>query len=71
MNGRLSRENWKVDIFHILQISCGYHLSASFVSFLQVAVIDPMKKRIAKSGQGVPLGGIGYTFFPLCNLCCL
>ncbi|PUZ44201.1 hypothetical protein GQ55_8G070400 [Panicum hallii var. hallii] len=25
----------------------------------RTAVIDPMKKRIAKSGQGVPLGGIG------------
>ncbi|XP_034568439.1 uncharacterized protein [Setaria viridis] len=25
----------------------------------RVSVIDPMKKRIAKSGQGVPLGGIG------------
>ncbi|KAL6868128.1 hypothetical protein ACP4OV_014973 [Aristida adscensionis] len=25
----------------------------------RIAVIDPMKKRIAKSGQGVPLGGIG------------
>uniref|UniRef100_A0A0E0ME73 Non-lysosomal glucosylceramidase n=1 Tax=Oryza punctata TaxID=4537 RepID=A0A0E0ME73_ORYPU len=25
----------------------------------RAAVIDPMKKRIAKSGQGVPLGGIG------------
>ncbi|KAM0901695.1 hypothetical protein ACQ4PT_019812 [Festuca glaucescens] len=25
----------------------------------RVAIIDPMKKRTAKSGQGVPLGGIG------------
>ncbi|KAJ1275211.1 hypothetical protein BS78_05G119200 [Paspalum vaginatum] len=25
----------------------------------RIAVIDPMKKRVAKSGQGVPLGGIG------------
>ncbi|KAF8730745.1 hypothetical protein HU200_016607 [Digitaria exilis] len=25
----------------------------------RIAVIDPMKKRTAKSGQGVPLGGIG------------
>lgn len=25
----------------------------------RIAIIDPMKKRIAKSGQGVPLGGIG------------
>jgi hypothetical protein len=37
-------------------------VSAIFVSFLQVAIIDPTKKRTAKSGQGVPLGGIGYTF---------
>nr|CAB3489561.1 unnamed protein product [Digitaria exilis] len=37
--------------------------------FLQIAVIDPMKKRTAKSGQGVPLGGIGYTFFPSRDLC--
>ncbi|KAM0901697.1 hypothetical protein ACQ4PT_019812 [Festuca glaucescens] len=27
----------------------------------RVAIIDPMKKRTAKSGQGVPLGGIGGT----------
>lgn len=25
----------------------------------RIAVIDPMKKRAARSGQGVPLGGIG------------
>jgi hypothetical protein len=47
----------------------GYYVNAFFVSFIQAAVIDPMKKRIAKSGQGVPLGGIGYTFFFLCNMC--
>jgi hypothetical protein len=56
-NSRLSRG--KLICPTCFQISCGYHLSATFVSFLQTAVIDPMKKRIAKSGQGVPLGGIG------------
>jgi len=56
---------------HMLPFSLGYHVSSSFVSFLQIAVIDPMKKRSARSGQGVPLGGIGYIFFSLRNMCFL
>lgn len=55
-------------MFRMLQFSLGYHVSSSFVSFLQVAVIDPMKKQAARSGQGVPLGGIGYIFFSLRNM---
>jgi hypothetical protein len=55
----------------MLQFSLGYHVSSSFVSFLQIAVIDPMKKRAARSGQGVPLGGIGYIFFSLRDMCFL
>jgi len=58
-------------MFHMLQFSLGYHVSSSFVSFLQIAVIDPMKKGAARSGQGVPLGGIGYIFFSLRNMCLL
>jgi hypothetical protein len=56
----------------ITHVVCDIYLDTCvgtiFVSFLQVAIIDPMKKRTARSGQGVPLGGIGYTFSH-CTMC--
>ncbi|RCV37674.1 hypothetical protein SETIT_8G081900v2 [Setaria italica] len=48
--------SWLVLVFVLVDISLK---KLQKDDFLQVSVIDPMKKRIAKSGQGVPLGGIG------------